>query len=334
MNLRRYLLKKAVSVLLAIFLITALNFFLFQILPGDPTRVLIPRGCVSGGTTNITGVCSLRTQIIHEWGLDQPVFLRFIIYLGNLLHGDFGTSITYLGGGLPVAGLIANGVYQTLLLVGVATFFTMWLGIILGRASGWRRGQPSDVVVTLTTLTGYSMPSFWASGLLILLFYEYIPIAQIGPIAGFDKMSLPEQLVNQLYRDMLPILTFVITNVAWFSLTLRNTLTETLPEDYMTTARAKGLTPRDQLRRHAMPNARLPLVTASALYFGWIFSGAIVVENIFSIQGVGLLTWQATENLDYPLLSALFLLATIGVVIANAAADLLYVALDPRVREA
>jgi peptide/nickel transport system permease protein len=132
----------------------------------------------------------------------------------------------------------------------------------------------------------------------------------------------------------LPILTFAITNVAWYSLTLRNSLTDVIPEDYMVTARAKGLSDREQLRRHALPNARLPFVTASALYFGWVVSGAIVVEQVFNLNGIGTLTWNATTSRDYPLLSAVFLIATLGVVIANAVADVLYTYLDPRVKEA
>jgi len=331
-NVRRYLLRKAASALLTTFLIITLNFFLFQILPGDPTRVLLPRGC--DNTSNITGACALRDQLRHQWGLDQPVYVRFGLYLNNPAHGQLGVTITYLGGGIPIANLIAGSIYQTLLLVGVATAITMWLGIILGRISGWHRGRRTDVVITMSTLAAYSMPSFWVSLVLILLFVVEIPIYKAALPRDFEKLDVLSQLANQLWFDSLAIVTFVVTNVAWFSLTLRNTLTDTLPEDYMLTARAKGLTEKAQLRYHAMPNARLPVVTASALYFGWVFSGAIVVEQVFGIQGLGELTWQATKALDYPLLSAIFLIATIGVVAANAIADVLYMFLDPRIRVA
>jgi peptide/nickel transport system permease protein len=331
-NVRRYVLKKALSALLTTFLIISLNFFLFQILPGDPTRVLLPRGCQT--TSNVTGSCTLRAQLIHQWGLDQPLLTRYVVYLNNLLHGQLGITITYLGGGIPISTLIANSLYQTLLLVGVATVLTMWLGIILGRISGWRRGRRSDVTITLSTLAAYSMPSFWVSLVLILVFVVEVPIFQPVLPLDFEKLDILSQIANQLWFDSLAILTFVLTNVAWFSLTLRNTLTDTLPEDYMLTARAKGLTERAQLRDHAMPNARLPVVTASALYFGWVFSGAIVVEQVFGIKGLGELTWEATRALDYPLMSAIFLVATVGVVFANVIADLLYMVLDPRIREA
>src|SRR2546425_548430 len=236
MNFRRYLLRKAVYVIITIFFIASLNFLLFQVIAGDPTYVLLPRGC---GTSNVTGECPLRAQLIHEWALDQPLIVRFVTYLRNVFSGNLGTSITYQTG-VPVATIIAP---------------------------------------------------------------------RLSP-------------------------TFIITNVAWFSLTLRNSLTDVLPEDYMITARAKGLSQGQQLRWHALPNARLPLVTASALYFGWVVSGAIVIEIVFTIQGLGQLTWEATTSFDFPLLSAIFLIATIGVVVANAVADVLYMFLDPRVREA
>jgi len=330
-NLRRILLRKLVYVVLTVFLIASLNFFLFQILPGDPTRVLLPKGC---GGSNVTS-CTLREELKAEWGLDQPVFNRYVIYMTNLLQGNLGKSITFRQG-LPVATIIAQRLPITMLLVGIATVFSLWLGIILGRISGWRRGRPSDVLITLSTLFGYSMPSFWVGLLLLFYFGVAIPVFPTfgDRSANFASMDLFSQIADMAWHLVLPALTFVITNVAWFSLTLRNSLTDVLPEDYMVTANAKGLTERQQLRRHALPNARLPLVTAAALYFGWVVSGAIVIEQIFAINGLGQLEWEATLSLDYPLMSGIFLIAALGVVIANAVADILYMLIDPRVREA
>lgn len=322
-------------VVLTIFFISSINFFIFQVLPGDPTRTLLPKG---GGASaaNCTGSqvgsqdCSVRQSIIKTWGLDKPVVERYIIYLGNLVQGNLGTSITYRFG-VSVVTVIAPVVTITLIVFGIATVLTLWLGLILGRISGWRRGRPSDVAIMMITLIGYSMPSFWIS-----LVLQYA-LAYKVPIFPLTLESSPDPLVNFLdqgYYYILPMLAFIITNVAWFSLTLRNSLTDVLPEDYMVTAAAKGLSERQQLRWHALPNARLPVVTASALYFGWVISGVIVIETVFSINGIGLLTWNATLDQDYPLLSAIFLLATIGVVVGNAVADILYMYLDPRVREA
>ena len=331
MNLRRTLLRKLVYVVLTVFLIASLNFFLFQVLPGDPTRVLLPKGC---GGSNVTS-CPLREQLMSEWGLDQPVFNRYVIYMTNLLKGDLGRSITYRQG-MPVATVIAQRLPVTLLLVGVATVLSLWLGIVLGRISGWRRGRPSDVVITITTLLGYSMPSFWVG---LLLFFSFAVAVPLFPQAGdrspnWASLDLIGQAADMGWHLVLPVLTFTITNIAWFSLTLRNSLTDVLPEDYMVTANAKGLTEQQQLKRHALPNARLPLVTAAALYFGWVVSGAIVIEQIFQINGLGQLEWEATLSLDYPLMSGIFLIAALGVVICNSVADFLYMLMDPRVREA
>lgn len=330
MNLRRFLLRKAAYVILTIFFIAALNFLVFQILPGDPTRVLLPRG----GSSN-QGAESLRRALLHQWGLDQPVPTRFVIYLGNLLQGNFGTSITYRPG-IAAMDVIAPRLTTTLVLVGVATVVTMWIGIVLGRVSGWRRGKRTDVLITMTTLFGYSMPSFWVSIVLIFAFAVELNLFPVhGEISSdYGTLDPLSQLLDRTYHLILPVLTFAITNVAWFSMTLRNSLTDVLPEEYMVTAAAKGLTEDQQLRWHALPNARLPVVTAAAIYFGWVLSGAIVIEVVFDFQGLGKLTWDATRALDFPLMSAIFFIATLGVVVANAIADILYMFLDPRVREA
>ncbi len=330
MNLRRFLVKKAAYVVLTVFFIASLNFFIFQVLPGDPTRVLLPKG----GSSNVTSEQGLRESLLHQWGLDQPMTTRFAIYIANLAQGNWGTSIT-LFPGTPVWAVILPRLSTTLLLVGVATVITMWLGLLLGRVSGWRRGKRTDVLITMVSLFGYSMPAFWISLVLIFYFAVVLPVFPVhGQYSlGYESLNPVAQLADELYHFALPIMAFVINNVAWFSLTLRGSLSDVLPQDYMVTAAAKGLTERQQLRWHALPNARLPVVTAAALYFGWVVSGAIVIEYVFDIQGLGQLTWTATVALDYPLLSAIFLIATLGVVIANAIADVMYLYLDPRVRE-
>ncbi len=332
MNLRRYLLRKAVYVIVTIFLIASLNFFLFQILPGDPTRVLAPKG---GGSSNVT-YGGLREELIHTWGLDKPITERFIIYLTNLLQGNLGTSITHRVG-TPVWDIIKPRLLFTIVLVGLATAVTMWFGVVLGRISGWRRGRASDIAITLSGMFTYSMPTFWIS--LVLVFglavtFPVFPGSLEHTTLGWEQMDPLGQFADRAYHMALPIITFVITNYAIFTLTMRNSLTDVLTEDYMLTARAKGLTPENQLRRHALPNARLPVVTVGAFYFGWVLSGAIVVEYVFSLPGLGELEWDAVRKLDFPLMSGIFLIATVGVVVANAIADILYVILDPRVREA
>ncbi len=338
MNLRRLLARKAVYVVLTIFFIASLNFFLFQILPAmlsnDPeaaTRFLLPRG--GGGASTSTN--TTRDLIIHEWGLDKSVLERYLIYLTNILQGNWGRSATYKAG-IPVADIIGPRLAFTVIWVGIATALTMWFGLVLGRISGWHRGKPRDIAITLGGLTGYSMPTFWISLVLLFLFAYWINIFPAGGEVNRELYNADfiTTIPDRMYHMVLPITTFVISNFAIFTLTLRNSLTDVLTEDFMLTARAKGLTDQEQLRRHALPNARLPVLTVGAFYFGWVLSGAILVEIVFGLPGVGRLEWDAVLKSDGPLLSAVFLLSTVGVVVANAVADVLYFVVDPRVREA
>jgi len=170
-----------------VWLIASLNFFIVQVLPGDPTRVLLPRG-----SSNVTqGGSDLRAQLIRQWGLDQPITTRYVVYFANLAQGNLGTTITYQKGGFPVAGVIAPRLSTTLVLVGLATAATMWLGIVLGRISGWRRGRRVDVAITMGTLVGYSMPSFWVSLMLIFALAYIVPsFPHTGSSPGTPRRSI------------------------------------------------------------------------------------------------------------------------------------------------
>jgi peptide/nickel transport system permease protein len=181
------------------------------------------------------------------------------------------------------------------------------------------------------------MPTFWLGILLILVFAVYIPVLPSGGDAtrpDYDFYPLLQQILDRIIHLILPVTAFVLNNFAIFTLIMRNSLIEELSEDYITTARAKGLSRTQQLERHAVPNARLPVATVVALYVGWIFSGAIVIEVVFDLNGLGLLAWNAVLDRDYPLLSAIFLVGTLGVIIANAILDIAYSYIDPRVTEA
>jgi len=334
MNYRAYLTKKLVGLVVTVLLIATLNFFLFQVLPGDPTRVLIPRG--GGSPTNATSYEGLRQQLTREWGLDRPVYERLGIYFLNLIQGNWGTSIIHAPG-VGVWTIILPALWTTLFFAGTATLISVWLGMRLGQFSAWRRGKASDTTVSLLSLLLYSMPTFWLGLLLILVFAVYVPILPLGGDAtrpDYDFYPLWQQIADRGYHLVLPVVAFVLNNYAIFTLIMRNSLIEELSEDYITTARAKGLSQGQQLERHAVPNARLPVATVVALYIGWIFSGAIVIEVIFSLNGLGRLAWNAVLSRDYPLLSAIFLVGTLGVVVANAILDIAYSYLDPRVAEA
>jgi peptide/nickel transport system permease protein len=331
MNYRAYLLRKLGTLLLTVLLVTTLNFFIFQVLPGDPTRILLPRG--GGSPTDVVNYTSLRIQLTREWGLDRPLLDRFGIYLWNLLNGNWGTSITFRPGA-DVWDIITPRLANTIVFVGIATFLSIWLGMWIGRFAGWRRGSRSEVAVSLLSLVAYSLPTFWLAIALILGFAVVVPLFPTS--REFDPQLYPSldilgKIVDRAVHMVLPLIAFVVNNYAIFALIMRNSLVEELSEDYMLTAKAKGLSEMQQLRRHAIPNARLPVVTVIALYVGWVLSGAIVIEAVFSLNGIGLLTQDAIVVRDFPLLSALFLLGTLGVVVANTIADIAYSYLDPRV---
>ncbi len=334
MNFRRYLARKAVTMVLTMLLITALNFFMIQVLPGDPAKTILPRG---SGPSNITNQASLIAQLHQEWGLDQPIPVRFAIYMANILRGDWGTSITYQPGH-SVWEVMAPRLVTTLLFTGVATLISIWLGLRIGVFTGWRRGQRSDSALALTSLVAYSLPTYWIAIALILGFAVYLPILPVSGAASppliFNSLGTAGQIEDLAAHAILPLSAFVLNNFGIFGLIMRTSVAEELGEDYVVTAEAKGLRPRNVLRRHVIPNARLPVVTTIALYLGWVFSGAIVIEVVFNLNGIGQLTWEAVQQRDYPLMSAIFLLGTLGVVVANTVTDVLYSYLDPRVTEA
>lgn len=334
MSYRAYVARKLVLMAVTIFLVTSLNFYLIQVVPGDPAKYVLPRGGCD--VTNVTNQCDLINALHQEWGLDKPVYQRYLIYLGNIFRGNWGTSISYLPGH-NVWEVIAPRVSTTLVFVGTGTILSIWLGMRVGVFTGWRRGKLSDSGVAFISLLTYSVPTFWLC-LAFILFFAVNP--KIFPIGGetsldivYNQMNPLGQIADRLWHMVLPMSAFVINNYAIFALIMRSSLMEQLSEDYMVTAKAKGLKDHLLLKRHAIPNARLPVVTTIALYIGWVFSGAIVIEEVFGLNGIGQLTWEAVRALDYPLMSAIFLLGTLGVVVANTVTDIFYSYLDPRVAE-
>lgn len=334
MSYRTYVIRKLVLMALTIFLVTSLNFYLIQVVPGDPAKYVLPRGGCQ--ITNVTNQCDLINALHQEWGLDKPVYLRYLIYLGNIFRGNWGTSISYQPGH-SVWEVIAPKVTTTLIFVGTGTLISIWLGMRVGVFTGWRRGKLADSGVAFLSLMTYSIPTFWLCLAFILLFSVTLKIFPIGGETTlstvYNRMDFFGQLADRLLHAVLPMMAFIINNYAIFTLIMRSSLMEQLSEDYMVTAKAKGLKDRLLLKRHAIPNARLPVVTTIALYIGWVFSGAIVIEVVFDLNGIGLLTWDAVHSLDYPLMSAIFLLGTVAVVVANTVTDIFYSYLDPRVSE-
>jgi peptide/nickel transport system permease protein len=331
MDLRKYIMKKSVYLAITLFAIVLTNFVMFRLMPGDPIRAFAPKGIP----------IEVADRIREEFHLNDPPLVQFYYYLIQLLHFDFGVTSTYLSGS-DVRDVIMPKLFNTLLLVGVGTTIAIIVGISLGRYIAWRRGQLADTVGMTFTLTFYTMPTFLLALALLILFGEtlgWFPIkgayGEIPFLANppdYPDMNLLEKIVSRSYHMVLPAMAFSIQIMADFVLIMRNSLTDVLTEDYITTAKAKGLSDEEVLRDHAMRNALLPVVTVMAIAIGWIVGGEIMVELIFSYEGIGQLTWDAVTHYDYPLLQALFLIMAVGVLIANLLADIVYTYLDPRVK--
>ena len=308
--------------LITLFLIVTLNFFLFRILPGDPVRMLFrdPR-------MTPQDLASLRSM----FGLDQPIQVQYYLYLVNLFHGNLGISFEY---DQPVLGIVVGRLVNTVLLVGVAYILFVLLGILLGVVAAWRHGSRLDAFCVSFALTTYSVPTFWLSMLFILVFSVWLGVF---PTSGMFTMGAgPEDFVSYLLDLMshlaMPVITLVLYYMGFYTILARSSLLETFTEDYVLTARAKGMSNWQIIRKHALRNAMLPSLTMAAINIGAVVGGVLQTETVFSWPGIGSLTYDALMLRDYPLLQGAFLITAVAVLTANFVVDILYTWLDPRVR--
>jgi peptide/nickel transport system permease protein len=321
----RYVLGKVAGAVGSLLFVLVFNFFLFRVLPGDPVRTLARNRLVSQEQMD---------ELTRTLGLDQPLPLQFLTYLQNTFTGEFGLSFKYR---TPVGELILDRLWPTLLLVGVGTLLATAIGLWMGIRSAWNRGSRFDKASTGTSLTLYAMPEWWLGLLLLSVFAVGIgPIPGLFPTGGLVSPGVDpaswEGVLDMAWHLTLPILTLTAAFVAEYALIMRSSLLDELGEDYLTTARAKGMRDVMVRRRHAVPNALLPATTLVALNLGFVVAGAITIETVFSIPGLGLLTYEALGVPDFPLLQGTFLFFSAAVIFANLGANLLYAWLDPRVR--
>ena len=321
----RYAGIKVLGALGSLLFMLVVNFFLFRVLPGDPARTL-GRGRLS--------TPEQLAEFNKTYGLDEPVLQQFVTYLGNLLHGDLGYSILYHK---DVSEVLLERFWPTMLLVGTSTVLAALIGVWLGIRAGWDRASPFDRFTTGGSLTLYSMPEWWLGLLLIAAFAVGIgPLPGIFPTGGLHSVDVDptslEGVLDTAWHLTLPVITLTLAYLADYALIMRGSLIDELRSDYLTTARAKGLRDVKVRDRHAVPNALLPTTTVVALNFGFVVAGAITIETIFSIPGLGLLTTDALAVPDYWLLQGVFMLSSAAVIAANLGANLLYGWLDPRVR--
>ncbi|HEY2687572.1 MAG TPA: ABC transporter permease [Streptosporangiaceae bacterium] len=319
----RYLGRKIVWLVVTLYFVVTFNFVLFHLLPGNPVRLLARSGHLTPQAV---------AEITKVYGLNHPPLQQYLIYLNGLLHGQLGISYTYRE---PVSTLLGQYLGNTVVLLTAATLLTIVLGVLAGVVAANRRGRGYDSATVTASVIGWSLPTFWTG--LILAFVLGVWLHAF-PIFGMETPNAVYTSQFQRIEDIashlfLPTLTLIIVNIAQFVLVARASVIEVMYEDFMLTATAKGLLPRRVLWRHAVRNAMLPVVTASALLIGLVVAGAIEVETVFSWPGMGLLVYNSVLNRDYPVIEAAFLVFAIVVLLVNFASDLLYQVLDPRVRE-
>jgi peptide/nickel transport system permease protein len=325
---RQYVIRKIVQAFVTLLAILIFNFFLFRVWsPGDPVSFL-----TRGQGFNLS--LEERAAVIKEYGLDKSTWGQLTEYMKDTFTGKLGVSSFYQGE--SVMAIFFRFLTPTLLLVGISTMISMVVGIWMGIRSGWRRGSKFDRGSMFFSLILYSMPEFWLGMLLLLLFSTALGWFPVGGrvSTSVSSMGTLEYITDVAEHLFLPVLTLALGYLGEFYLLMRSSLLDVLGEDYITTARAKGVLERNVLNRHAVRNALLPTVTLIALSFGYVIGGAITVEVVFSYQGLGLLTYTAIVAKDYWLLQGLFLFFSVAVIAFNLVSDLVYAYLDPRVREA
>lgn len=317
----RWLATKVGASLLTLVFVLIFNFFLFRVM-GDPTEQL---SRVPGATEEQTA--ELRSNL----GLDDPVLTQFTTYVGDTVTGDLGVSYRTRE---PVLDSILEALPWTLLLVGVGTLLATLIGSWLGVAAAKRRGTRSDDGLLGFSLFTYASPEYWIGIILILLFAVATPLFPAGGqmTPGVDFPSFWAEAVDVAGHLVLPVTAMTLMLLGQYFLIMRSSMVDVMTEDFITAKRAIGMSRGRVINRHAVPNALLPLVTLSAIQFGAVAGGAITIETIFSWPGLGELNWLAITDKDFPVLQGTFLVFSVGVILANLAADILYFVLDPRVQ--
>ena len=321
MGTRKYVLRKVLQALITLGFVLTINFFMFRVLPGDPVGLL-----AKSQRLTEQDVGELRSEL----GLDQPLATQYVTYVRQTLTGNLGVSLRTAR---PVTDVVSSRLGPTLLLVGLGTLLSTVIGIWIGIKGGWRRGSTFDTSTLMGSLALYSIPEGWLGMLLLLLFSGFLGWF---PAGGYESGDLTgtARFVDILDHLFLPLLTLTLGYVGQYAIIMRSSMIDVVNEDYITSARAKGVPEHLVRTRHAVPNAFLPTFTLIFLNLGFVLGGAVVVEAVFSWPGIGLLTYDAINTLDYPVIQAVFLLASVAVLVCNLVADITYGYLDPRIREA
>ena len=326
MGLRTYILKRIIYSFILLYFVITINFFIFMLMPGDPVSILASQMRLREPETI--------KAVTEAFGLDQPIHVRYVKYVINMLTGQFGYSYDTRK---PIINDIGLRLQNTLVLVLPPEFFAVIIGIVLGVVAAHKRGRLIDSASVIISLIAYSLPVFWIAMMLILVFsynLNWFPSGHTIPDYWryLPPQTIWENLGTRLHHLVLPWITLFFLSYGSYLLLTRATMLECITEDYVVTARAKGLKERTVLFKHTLKNASLPIITEVAIVFGFTLGGAIITEQVFRYPGLGMWIWRSIETYDYPALQAIFYVVAICVIIANLIADLLYGVIDPRVK--
>lgn len=315
---RRFLLGRLLDLIIVLFGVSALVFLMIRLIPGDAVAIML------GANTEITPerIAELESRL----GLDRPVLVQYGHWLAGVLRGDLGTSIWT---GRPVAQEIMAGLWPTLQLTLLSVLVGAGLAVPVGAFMAQSRGGATETLVRITAIVGLTIPSFWLGIVSILLVSWYLPGVSMLGYVPFTTDPL-----GNLQRMVLPVMALALPMLANLSRLVRSAMLDALGQDYVRTARAKGAGRRRVVYRHALRNALIPFVTSVGVSFGYMLGGAIVVEQVFAIPGLGRLILGAIAERNYPLIQATILVVTASFVIVNFLVDLLYAWIDPRVTNA
>ncbi|MFD1794438.1 ABC transporter permease [Paracoccus aurantiacus] len=309
----RYIARRIASLVLSLAVASVVIFLLVEMVPGDPATFMLGTGAQPDT------LAALRAQL----GLDQPLPIRYAHWLGAVLSGDLGNSFTYK---TPVTGMILDRMQVSLPLAVMALALAVLIAFPVGLFAASRRGRVADTTVMGMTQIGIALPNFWFAMLLVLLFAVNLRWLPAGGFAGWD------QPVAALRSLLLPAVALALPQAAILSRVLRSALIDTLDQDYIRTARAKGLTRGQTLRRHALRNALIPVLTIMGMQFSFLLAGAIIIENVFYLPGLGRLIFQAITQRDLIVVQSAVLVLVAAVILVTFIVDLAYAAVDPRLR--
>lgn len=323
----RFLARRAVFYVVTAWAAITINFLIPRLMPGNPVEAVLSR---FQGQISVRATKAL--EIAFGLNVHESLFQQYLKYLDNLFHGNLGLSFTYFP--TPVSKVIEQSLPWTVILVGTATVIAWVIGTTIGVIAGWRQGTRWDSLLPVGAFFR-GIPSFWIGLLLVTIFgvsLHFFPVS-----GGYSSALVPHWSLtfigSAIYHSILPAITIVIGSLVGHFLGMRNMMVTTLSEDYILTAEAKGLSRLRIMFAYAARNAILPSVVGFSLELGFIVSGSLLVEKVFSYPGIGYVLFQAIGNEDYPLMQAIFLIITLAVLAATALADVVFVLVDPRTRQ-